>query len=75
MRRLIVELDSLAPIMAITITMGVLGYLAAIAIAVLGSVAIGTTLGDITFISFKSSIKLFTTNACMRSIKRSIKIC
>ena len=50
MRRLIVELDSLAPIMAITITMGVLGYLAAIAIAVFGAVAIGTTLGDITFI-------------------------
>ncbi|CAG9704191.1 MULTISPECIES: thiol reductant ABC exporter subunit CydC [Clostridium] len=70
MRRLIVELDSLAPIMAITITMGVLGYLAAIAIAVLGSVAIGTTLGDITFISFKSSIIVMLVCAVLRGLLR-----
>lgn len=70
MRRLIVELDSLAPIMAITITMGVLGYLAAIAIAVLGSVAIGTTLGDITFISFKSSIIVMLVYAVLRGLLR-----
>ena len=70
MRRLIVELDSLAPIMAITITMGVLGYLAAIAIAVFGSVAIGTTLGDITFISFKSSIIVMLVCAVLRGLLR-----
>ena len=70
MRRLIVELDSLAPIMAITITMGVLGYLAAIALAVLGSVAIGTTLGDITFISFKRSIIVMLVCAVLRGLLR-----
>lgn len=70
MRRLIVELDSLAPIMAITITMGVLGYLGAIAIAVFGSVAIGTTLGDITFISFKSSIIVMLVCAVLRGLLR-----
>ena len=70
MRRLIVELDSLAPIMAITITMGVLGYLAAIAIAVFGSIAIGTTLGDITFISFKSSIIVMLVCAVLRGLLR-----
>lgn len=70
MRRLIVELDSLAPIMAITITMGVLGYLAAIAIAVFGSVAIGTTLGDITFISFKNSIIVMLVCAVLRGLLR-----
>ena len=70
MRRLIVELDSLAPIMAITITMGVLGYLAAIASAVFGSVAIGTTLGDITFISFKNSIIVMLVCAVLRGLLR-----
>ncbi len=70
MRRLIVELDSLAPIMAITITMGVLGYLAAIAIAVFGAVAIGTTLGDITFISFKGAIIVMLVCAVLRGLLR-----
>lgn len=70
MKRLIVELDSLAPIMVITITMGVLGYLAAIAIAVFGAVAIGTTLGDIAFISFKDAIIVMLVCAVLRGLLR-----
>lgn len=70
MKRLIVELDSLAPIMVITITMGVLGYLSAIAIAAFGSVAIGTTLGDITFVSFKGAIIVMLVCAVLRGLLR-----
>ena len=56
MKRLIVELKPLAPIMAITISMGVVGFLAAIAIASFGAIAIGAAIGDITFISFTGAM-------------------
>ena len=56
MRRLILELSTLTPVMMITISMGVLGFLAAIAITVFGAVAIGAFIGEITFISFKGAL-------------------
>lgn len=73
MSRLIKELKPLAPIMIITITMGVLGFLAAIAITTFGTVAIGTIIGDITFISFKYAIVVMILCAILRGILRYIE--
>ena len=63
MKRLIVELKPLAPIMLITISMGVIGFLAAIAIASFGAIAIGTLIGDITFISFTGAMVVMVLSA------------
>ena len=46
MARLIKILKPLAPVMMITISFGVLGFLAAIAITTFGGVAIATKLGN-----------------------------
>lgn len=70
MKRLISELKPLAPIMGITITMGVIGYLAAIAIASLGAIAIGTITLDIKFISFKGAIIVMALAALFRGFLR-----
>ena len=58
MKRLIVELKPLAPIMLITITLGIIGFLASISIASFGAIAIGAFIGDVTFITFKVTNKL-----------------
>ena len=47
MKRLIVELKPLAPIMGITISMGVVGFLAAIAIASFAAIGVGAFIGDL----------------------------
>lgn len=70
MKRLIVELKPLAPIMGITIFMGVLGFLAAISIASFGAVALGAYIGDITFISFKGAIIVMAISALLRGFLR-----
>lgn len=70
MKRLIVELKPLAPIMVITIFMGVLGFLAAISIASFGAVALGAYIGDITFISFKGAIIVMAIFALLRGFLR-----
>lgn len=70
MRRLIVELKPLAPIMAITISMGVIGFLAAIAIASFGAIAIGAATKDITFISFKGAMIVMAVCALLRGFLR-----
>ena len=70
MKRLIVELKPLAPIMAITISMGVVGFLAAIAIASFGAIAIGTLIGDITFISFTGAMVVMVLSAVFRGFLR-----
>lgn len=70
MKRLIVELKPLAPIMVITIFMGVLGFLAAISIASFGAVALGAYIGDITFISFKGAIIVMAISALLRGFLR-----
>ena len=70
MKRLIVELKPLAPIMVITIFMGVLGFLAAISIASFGAVALGSYIGDITFISFKGAIIVMSISALLRGFLR-----
>ena len=70
MKRLIVELKPLAPIMLITISMGVIGFLAAIAIASFGAIAIGTLIGDITFISFTGAMVVMVLSAVFRGFLR-----
>ena len=70
MKKLIVELKPLAPIMGITIFMGVLGFLAAISIASFGAVALGAYIGDITFISFKGAIIVMAISALLRGFLR-----
>ena len=70
MKRLIVELKPLAPIMAITISMGVIGFLAAIAIASFAAIAIGAFIGDITFISFTGAMIVMAVSALLRGFLR-----
>ena len=70
MKRLIIELKPLTGVMAITIIMGVLGFLAAISIATFGGIAIGTLIGEITSISFKGSIIIMISCAVLRGILR-----
>ncbi len=70
MKRLIVELKPLAPIMLITISMGVLGFLAAISIAAFGAIALGTYIGDITFITFKGALIVMIVAAVLRGFLR-----
>ncbi|MFU7516389.1 thiol reductant ABC exporter subunit CydC [Clostridium sp. HCS.1] len=70
MKRLIVELKPLAPIMLITIFMGVLGFLAAISIAAFGAIALGTYIDDITFITFKGALIVMVVSAVLRGFLR-----
>lgn len=70
MKRLILELKPLAPIMLITIVMGVLGFLASISIAAFGGVAIGVVLEEITFISFKGALTVMIVAALLRGFLR-----
>ena len=70
MKRLIVELKPLAPIMLITISLGVLGFLAAISIAAFEGVALGTYIGDITFVSFKGALIVMAVSAILRGFLR-----
>ncbi len=73
MRRLILELSTLTPVMMITISMGVLGLLAAIAITVFGAVAIGAFIGEITFISFKGALIVMGVCAVLRGLLRYVE--
>ena len=70
MKRLLVELKPLAPVMMITITLGVLGFLTAITLTTLGAVAIGTLLGEVTAISFKGALYLMAFCAVLRGFLR-----
>ena len=70
MKRLIVELKPLAPVMLITISMGVLGFLAAISVATFGAVAIGSYIGEITFITFKAATMVMIVSAILRGLLR-----
>ena len=70
MKRLIVELKPLAPIMGITITLGVIGFLASISIVSFGGVAIGVLIGEITSITFKGAILIMVLSAVLRGFLR-----
>ncbi|MBS5984236.1 MAG: ABC transporter ATP-binding protein [Clostridium butyricum] len=70
MARLIIELKPLAPVMLITIGMGVLGFLAAIAIATFGAVALGVLIGEVTSFTFKSVVIVMIVCAVLRGLLR-----
>lgn len=70
MKRLIVELKPLVFIMRITITLGVLGFLAAISIASFSVLAIGSYIGDVSFITFKSAVVVMIVCAILRGFLR-----
>lgn len=70
MKRLILELKPLIFIMGITICLGVLGFLAAISIGSFGVLAIGASIGEVTFISFKTAIIVMIVAAILRGFLR-----
>lgn len=73
MIRLIKVLKPLAPVMMITITFGVLGFLAAIAITTFGAVAISSSVGINMGISIKESITIIIVCAILRGLLRYIE--
>ncbi|MGN0144636.1 MAG: ABC transporter ATP-binding protein [Clostridium sp.] len=73
MKRLIVELKPLTPFMFITISMGVLGFLAAIAIASFAAVALGALIGEVTRFTFKSAVTIMIAAAVLRGLLRYVE--
>ena len=73
MLRLIKILKPLAPIMMITITFGVLGFLAATAVTTFGAVAIGNILGVEMGIGLSTTIKIIICCAILRGGLRAIE--
>ena len=73
MLRLIKILKPLAPIMMITITFGVLGFLAATAVTTFGAVAIGNILGVEMGIGLSTTIKIIIGCAILRGGLRAIE--
>ncbi len=70
MKRLILELKPLILVMVITITMGVLGFLAAIAIASFAAVALGTIVEGPTIVTFQVAIIIMIVSAVSRGLLR-----
>lgn len=70
MKRLILELKPLIPVMFITISMGVVGFLAAIAIASFAAVALGAMIGEVTRFTVKSAIIIMAVSAVLRGLFR-----
>lgn len=70
MKRLILELKPLIFVMLITITMGVLGFLAAIAIASFAAVALGTIVEGPTIVTFQAAIIIMVACAVSRGLLR-----
>lgn len=73
MLRLIKVLKPLTPVMCITITFGVVGFLAAMAITTFGAVAIGTSIGIDMGITFKTCIIIMILCAVLRGVLRYIE--
>lgn len=70
MRRLILELKPLIHVMVMTITLGVLGFLAAIAIGVLAAIALGTWVEGPSVVSFETALVLMGVCAVSRGLLR-----
>ena len=73
MLRLIKILKPLAPVMMITITFGVLGFLAAIAITTFGAIAVSISMGINMGIGLKTSINIIIVCAIIRGLLRYIE--
>lgn len=70
MKRLIVEVKPLIGVMCITVTMGVLGFLVATSISVLGALAIEDILTKNSLLSFSTAITLMILAAILRGALR-----
>lgn len=70
MKRLIVEVKPLIGVMCITVTMGVLGFLVATSISVLGALAIENLLTNNSLITFSTAITLMILAAILRGALR-----
>ena len=70
MKRLVKELKPLAPILVMTITMGVLGFLASIAIGSFAVLALGAYHDEVLFISFKGAMIVMAVCALLRGFLR-----
>lgn len=70
MKRLIKELKPLIGVMMITITLGVLGFLAAIAIASFAAVALGVLVEGPVLVSFNTAIIIMVVCAISRGLLR-----
>ncbi|MGG7179340.1 thiol reductant ABC exporter subunit CydC [Clostridium paraputrificum] len=73
MKRLILELKPLLPVMFITVTFGVLGFLAAISITSFGAVAIGDFIGSSLGVAMKTAILLMILFAVIRGPLRYVE--
>lgn len=73
MLRLIKILKPLVPVMMITITFGVLGFLAAISITTFGAVAMANIVGVDMGYTFKTCLKIIITCGILRGILRYIE--
>ncbi len=73
MKRLIIELKPLTPIMIITVIMGVLGFLAAIGIMTFGAVAISDLLGTTILVNYKTAITIMVISAVLRGLLRYLE--
>lgn len=73
MKRLILELKPLLPVMFITVTFGVLGFLAAISVTSFGAVAIGDFVAGHLGVSMKLAITLMITFAVIRGPLRYVE--
>lgn len=73
MARLIKVLKPLTPVMMITITFGVLGFLAAIAITTFGAVAVATSIGVDMGITLSTCIKVIVICGIIRGFLRYIE--
>ena len=70
MKRLIKELKPLAPIMLITITLGVLGFLASISIGSFAVLSIGAYHDEVSFVSFEGAMIVMAICAVLRGFLR-----
>lgn len=73
MKRLIVELKPLAPVMFVTVFMGVLGFLAAIGITVFGSLAISSLIDGSIGFPFKRALILMIVLGVLRGPLRYVE--
>ena len=73
MKRLILELKPLLPVMFITVTFGVLGFLAAISITSFGAVAIADYIGSTLGVSMKLAMTLMIVFAVIRGPLRYVE--
>ncbi len=70
MKRLLLELKPLIPVMFITISLGVIGFLAAISISAFAAIGIGVLIKEVRFITFNTVAAVMLICAVLRGFLR-----